>query len=98
MESYYIHATAIDDTNIKGTSTVLTKYDCTNAFLKGDFNNDGQANFTDLNYLIAFITQNGEPPAGGIKRGDCNCDNVVNIADIVYYLNYLFGTAGAPCY
>jgi len=98
MESYYIHATAIDDTNIKGTSTVLTKYDCTNAFLQGDFNNDNQANFADLNYLIAFITQNGAPPVGGIKRGDCNCDNVVNIADIVYYLNFLFGTAGAPCY
>jgi hypothetical protein len=47
--------------------------------------------------LIEFITRDGQEPFGGAFRSDCNCDNAVNIADIIYYMNYLYGTASPPC-
>ena len=59
---------------------------------------DDQANVVDLNYLMQFITLDGPAPIGGAGRADANCDNHVNVADVVYYMNYLFNTAGPPCY
>ncbi len=96
--AYFLRAEGFDLTNIKGTATNLARYDCSAFFTTGDYNNDGAANFLDLNLLIDFIARGGPAPVGGAKRADCNCDNFVNIADVVYYLNFIFGTVGLPCY
>ena len=66
--------------------------------MTGDFNNDGAADLGDLFLLTDFITRGGPPPAGGGARADANCDNYVNVTDVVYFMNYLFGNVGAPCY
>jgi hypothetical protein len=94
----FLHATATDLTNIKGTQTVLVNYDCSSFYARGDYNNDGVINFVDLTYMINFITQGGPPPVGGAIRADANCDNYVNTADIIYFLNFMFGTADLPCH
>jgi len=95
---YYLNTTAIDQTNIKGSATALVLYDCSSAYAPGDYNRDGFTNFLDLNILIDFITKQGSPPAGGAARADCNCDNNINFADIIYYLNFMYGSVAPPCH
>lgn len=95
---YYLNTTAIDQSNIKGSSTVVALYDCSSAYAPGDYNHDGFTNFVDLNILIDFITEGGAAPVGGAIRADCNCDNNINFADIVYYLNFMYGTVAPPCH
>ncbi len=87
-----------DASGLSGSTAILLRYNCSQSYVPGDYDNDGNANIFDLTYLIHYLTQGGDPPVGGAWRADANCDQSVNIADVVYYMNYLFGTAGAPCY
>ncbi len=93
----YLRSLGTDATNQQGSSTVLVQYDCSQSFAAGDYTGDASSNLLDLNYLIAFVRGTGPAPVGGAGRADANCDNRVNIADVVYYMNFLFGGAGAPC-
>ncbi len=95
---YFFFVRGHDAIGLVGSRTVLLKYDCSQAYTVGDYNGDAQANVVDLNYLMQFIALDGPAPIGGAGRADANCDNNVNVADIVYYMNYLFNTAGPPCY
>jgi len=95
---YFFHAIGIDATGLKDNSTVLLNYDCSQFFIRGDYNNDGFTNIADLNYLINYLIYGGPPPLGGAIRGDANCDNYINITDIVYYINFIFGVNNPPCY
>jgi len=80
-------------------STVLLNYNCSAVFMPGDFNSDGNTDVADFIILQSFIASNGSPPPGGGHRGDTNCDQTINLADLVFYANYLFGTsAGPPCW
>lgn len=94
---YYFRASTQDGTLYLGSSSTLFRYRCTGLYTAGDYNNDKITNLADLYYLISFITQDGAPPAGGAERADANCDGLVNVVDIVYYLNYLYGSSPAPC-
>ncbi len=94
---HYLHSIGLDLDDNRGPNTVLVKHDCAAAFEPGDYDNDRTATMADLFHLIEFIAQDGPPPAGGAMRADCNCDNIVNVADIIYYMNYLYGTASPPC-
>jgi hypothetical protein len=95
---YIFRAVGRDALSYKGASTYIGRYKCVGIYKPGDFNNDAQVDVLDLMMLIEFMAHNGQPPVGGAGRADCNCDHNVNIADIVYFINYLFGSAGAPCY
>ena len=95
---YYIQTKATEISGLKGYYTTMIHYDCTQFYLAGDYNNDGLTNIDDLNILISYFTNQGPPPTGGDSRADANCDNYLNITDIVYYLNYLFGSVSQPCY
>ncbi len=95
---HFFRAKGRDSSGLSGATTVLLKYNCSQAYTPGDYDNDDQANIRDLNYLIEFIVLEGSPPVGGAGRADANCDNNVNVADVVYYMNYLFGNADPPCY
>lgn len=95
---YFFKAVGRDATSFKGFSTVLLPYSCQGVYTKGDFNGDGAADVLDLDLLVSLINHAGAPPVGGAGRADCNGDGFVNIADVLYYMNFLFGTSSAPCY
>lgn len=94
--SYY-RAIGRDVSNYRASDVVIAGYDCSSSLMAGDYNGDRITDISDLYALIDFIARDGVPPDGGAERADCNCDNVINVVDIVYYMNYLYGTAGAPC-
>jgi len=95
---YFIRAVGRDATDFRGASTVLIRNNCSGAHVAGDYNQDRVTDIVDLFILVDFIALGGEPPAGGIGRADANCDNYINVTDIVFYMNYLFGGASPPCY
>ncbi len=94
---YFLRATGRDSSGFGGTSAILTRYSCAGSYVAGDYNSDGSTDLADLFVLIDFIGGTGYAPDGGVRRADANCDNYVNVADIVYYMNYLFGIATTPC-
>lgn len=95
---YYVRASATDATSYRDATSVLLRYQCASVFTGGDYNGDASADVIDLIVLMDYITVGGAPPVGGGLRADANCDNFVNIADVVYYINFLFGRTGPPCY
>ena len=94
---HYLRSAGHDYDDYLGTATVLREHNCAAVYIPGDYDNDRATTISDLFILIDFIARDGPPPGGGVARADCNCDNVVNITDIIYYMNYLYGTASAPC-
>lgn len=94
---HYLRSIGHDYDNHLGPSAVLVEHNCTLVYVPGDYNNDRSTTIADLFQLIDFIVQQGAPPEGGAGRADCNCDHIVNVADIIYYMNYLYGTASPPC-
>ncbi|MBD3257098.1 hypothetical protein GF377_01600 [candidate division GN15 bacterium] len=93
----FLRAVGRDDAFNRGSSAVVVENNCSLVHVKGDYNNDRTPDAADLFYLIDFITVGSPEPVGGPERADCNCDNAINIADIVYYMNFLFGHVAAPC-
>lgn len=96
--AYFFRAVGKDSTNIKASSTVLLQYNCQGLFTAGDYDGDGNTDIADLMRLVSYLTKQGTGPVGGAARCDSNCDNVINLADAIYYMNYLLGYAAPPCY
>jgi hypothetical protein len=96
-DRYYLHSIGNDQTNYESKDVVLAEYNCSTVYMPGDYDNDHATTIADLYLLVSYIVQNGQAPYGGAERADCNCDNLVNVADIIYYMNYLYGTASPPC-
>lgn len=94
---HYFRAIGHDYDNHLGPMTILAENNCAAVYMAGDYNGDRATTMADLFVLIDFIAKKGNPPTGGAARADCNCDNVINIADIIYYMNYLYGQASPPC-
>ncbi len=95
---YFIETKGFDQTGMSGFDVTMLQYDCTQFYAAGDFNNDGVADILDLDLLIVYFTTHGPPPIGGDARADTNCDGYLNITDIVYFANFIFGAAATPCY
>ncbi|MBU0982941.1 MAG: hypothetical protein KKA42_03660 [candidate division Zixibacteria bacterium] len=93
----FLRTSARDAANNQGYSTVMVSYDCAFAHVQGDYTGDGLTDIDDLLTLIPYVT-GGAGMAGVDPRFDANCDNVINIADAVYYMNFLFGATSAPCH
>lgn len=74
-----------------GTATSATNF--TVITRRGDANNDGVVNVTDLVLLINRLFGGGAPPSG---NADANGDGVVNMLDVFYLVNYLFASGAAP--
>ena len=94
---YYFRTVGHDNTGYQGVDVVLVEHNCASIYVPGDYDNDRAATVADLYRLINFIAQGGPAPYGGAARADCNCDNMVNVTDIIYYMNYLYGSASPPC-
>ncbi|MBD3402800.1 hypothetical protein GF420_07880 [candidate division GN15 bacterium] len=94
---FFFQASTKDATQYPGQSTILMQYSCESQYAAGDYNDDASVDVVDLYYLIQFIAMDGPEPVGGPQRADTNCDSYINVADIVYYMNFLFGSAGPPC-
>jgi hypothetical protein len=94
---YFVRSSGKDATNYRATSTVLWRYNCSQIYTHGDYNNDDIVDVDDLLALIDFIAKGGTPPIGGATRADANCDHYINMSDIVYFINYLFNGSSAPC-
>ncbi|MEW5795795.1 MAG: dockerin type I domain-containing protein [Candidatus Zixiibacteriota bacterium] len=94
---HYLRGIGHDSDNNLGPFALLYEHNCAAVYVAGDYNGDRSATVSDLLLLIDFITRNGSSPSGGAARADCNCDNIVNIADVIYYMNYLYGQASPPC-
>jgi hypothetical protein len=62
---------------------------------RGDANQDGAINASDVIYLIAYLFRGGPPPYV-MEAGDANSDGEVNAADIVYLIQYLFRGGPPP--
>ncbi|MDH3936090.1 MAG: hypothetical protein OEV68_02035 [candidate division Zixibacteria bacterium] len=95
---YYFTANGHDGSGHQDATTVLLQYACQGFYVKGDYDGNQNANISDLVWLIDFLTAAGPAPVGGAERADANCDGFVNIADIVYYMNFTFGVADPPCH
>lgn len=95
---YYFTANGHDGSGHQDATTVLLRYACQGFYVKGDYDGNQETNIADLVWLIDFLTAAGPPPVGGAERADANCDGSVNIADIVYYMNFTFGVADIPCH
>lgn len=93
---HYLRTEAVDNKGIRHANTVIVHRDCSACFTPGDYDGNSSADLVDLVYLIEFVMRNGTPPAGGELRADANGDHSVNVADVVYYMNYLYGIADAP--
>lgn len=66
--------------------------------LRGDANNNGSINVSDITYNVQYLFAEGpEPPCW--EEADVNGDGEVNISDVTYEVNYLFlgGPPPVPC-
>jgi hypothetical protein len=64
-------------------------------YTRGDVNEDGVTDISDVVCLINYLYKNGcAPPL--MESGDVNCDNMVDVGDVVFLINYLFKGGAAP--
>ena len=64
-------------------------------FKRGDANNDGAVNGSDLAYLNDYLFNAGDPPSC-MDAADVNDDGTIDISDSVYLGNYLSGGEVPP--
>ncbi len=95
---HFIRVEAIDRMGMTDYHTIILNHDCSQFHVAGDYDGDGLANIVDLAYLADFVADRGPEPVGGQIRADANGDNRINVTDVVYYVNYLYGAAGPPCH
>lgn len=62
---------------------------------RGDVNQDNKISKQDVEFLIAFLYENGEKPYP-FESADVNNDTIVNIFDITYLISYLYKNGSAP--
>ena len=65
-------------------------------FIRGDINNDGHVDISDIVYLINYIFRGGPPPPAPCDRADVNDDGLVDISDSVYLVNFVYQGGPQP--
>ncbi len=81
-----------------GNFTALYRYSCASIVKVGDYNGDDVTDINDFYLLQNYIALGVVPPVGGAFRADANGDNSINLADLVFYMRYLFGGNPPPVY
>nr|MBN2276427.1 S8 family serine peptidase [candidate division Zixibacteria bacterium] len=64
---------------------------------RGDVDNSGTIDSSDIVYLNSYLTTSGPPPVPILKLGDVNCSGIINTLDVAYLINYLNSGGPAPC-
>jgi len=64
--------------------------------MRGDADNSGAVDISDVVYVIAYIFSGGESP-DPIEAGDANCDGSCDISDAVHLIAYIFSGGAPPC-
>lgn len=95
---YYITSIGTDELNRTEVSTTLIRYQCNLNRVKGDYDGNDAANSMDILALIDFIYQDGTIPIGGAHRADANCDNQIDIGDVIFMIKYIWESGETPCY
>ncbi len=64
---------------------------------RGDANNNGELNISDITYLVNYLfgVPLGPPPVA-IQAGDANASLSTNVSDITYLVAHLFGIPTGP--
>jgi hypothetical protein len=62
---------------------------------RGDVNEDGLIDISDVIYLLNYLFRGGPAPVPLIA-GDFNCDGLVDLGDLISILNYLFRSGPPP--
>ena len=62
------------------------------SFLRGDVNNDGMVNISDVTALIDYLL-NGDDSQINLPAAECKIDGAVNIADVTALIDYLLNGA-----
>jgi hypothetical protein len=63
---------------------------------KGDFNNSGSPDITDVIFLLNYLFKNGKKP-GYPYQADVNCDSRINVSDLIQLYRYLFQNGRPLC-
>lgn len=84
---------AISDVSPQYCGELLVSLGCCIG-IRGDLNDDGAVNISDMTYLVAFLFSGGSPPVCE-EEGDVNGDAAINISDMTYLVAFLF-SGGAP--
>lgn len=66
------------------------------AVVRGDANNTGEINISDIVYLGNYIYSGGPAPVPNVLCGDANGTGSVNIADLAYLIAYVFNSGPPP--
>ena len=56
--------------------------------LRGDVNEDGKVNISDVTALISYLLS-GNTDGTNTDNADCNMDSTTNISDVTALINYL---------
>ncbi len=94
---YFFNSVGYKD-NLSEMNSVLLNYSCSETYFAGDYNDDELNDINDYLILQTYIIERISPPLGGAYRADANGDSNINIADLIYYLNFLFGNVSEPVY
>jgi hypothetical protein len=63
---------------------------------KGDFNNNGSPDISDVIFLLNYLFKNGKKP-GYPYQADVNCDSRINVSDLIQLYRYLFQNGRPLC-
>ena len=92
---YWYRLTATDAEAQESRLSELALVSVTDAFIKGDANNDGDINILDLTYIVDYIFRSGPAPEPFLA-GDANCDDSSNILDLTFLVDYIFRSGPLP--
>ena len=70
------------------------------AWSRGDWDNSGAVDVTDLTNLVEYLYIGADGPVVSLRIADLDCDGLVRVSDLVFLADYLFGAGAAPwpCY
>ena len=81
-------AAAYRQANVWKKFNHITETDFPVEFTRGDVNDDGKVNITDVTVLINYLLS-GNAAAVNVNAADANDDGKVNISDVTVLINYL---------
>ncbi len=84
---------AVEGTNSPQTVTVTMQV----WRFHGDWDYNAEINIIDLVANVDFLFASGPLPEPELVVGDLNCDHRIDITDLTYFVEYLWGGGDIPC-